>query len=102
MKYLIYSVPFLTACGFYALVGILGGFQALQPVVWVMLALMLLAAVLMIQGKWWGCLPGIAVGILLINMGLEQTGQIIKETPIGAFVFAYYTALGYARKKNRR
>ena len=102
MKYLIYSFPLLAACGFYGLVGVIGGFGAFQPIVWIMLALLLLASVLMLRGKWWGCLPGIAVGILLINMGLEETGQIIKETPIGAFVFAYYTALGYARKKNRR
>ena len=102
MKYLIYGLPFLTGCIFYGAVGILGSFQAIQPIAWVMLVLLFLATVLMLRGKWWGCLPGIAVGILLLNMGLEETGQIINEAPIGAFVFAYYTALGYAKKKNRR
>ena len=100
MKYLIYGLPFLAGCIFYGAVGILGSFKAIQPIVWVMLALMLLAMMLMLRGKWWGCLPGIAVGILLINMGLEETGQVINEAPIGIFLFAYWTALGYARKKN--
>jgi len=101
MRYLINGLPLLIVCIFYGAVAVLGGVQAVTPLAWVMLFLALLATVLMLRGKWWGCLPGIAVGILLINMGLETTGQIINEAPIGAFLFAYWTALGYAKKKNR-
>ena len=101
MKYLINGLPLLAACIFYGAVAVLGGVQAITPLALALLLLTFLATVLMLRGKWWGCLPGIAVGILLLNMGLETTGQIINEAPIGAFLFAYWTALGYARKKNR-
>ena len=102
MKFLINGLPLVVFCVFCAAVGVLGGISAIPPIYWAMLVLTLIASVLMLQGKWWGCLPGIAAGILLLNMGLETPGQIINEAPVGAFLFAYWTALGYAKKKNRR
>ena len=48
----------------------------------------------MSDGKWYGCILGILIGILLIYMGLQETGQIFKETPFGIIVIIYYIVSG--------
>lgn len=43
------------------------------------IALLFASAILMAKNKWWGCLFGILIGICLICMGMQETGQVFKE-----------------------
>ena len=45
--------------------------------------------------KWWGSVLGILIGILLIYMGNQETGQIIKETPFGIIMCIYYIVCAF-------
>ena len=99
MNYMMYFLPAIALSGFYGYVILfLNGLSALGLLAWMYQALAYLGSFLMLRGKWWGCVPGIAVGVLLINAGLEGYSPVVSETVIGAFVFCYYTAVGYARK----
>jgi hypothetical protein len=66
----------------------------IHPFVLIAIGSMVAAGLLMSKGKWWGCFGGIAVGIFLIYMGLQETGQIIKEWPLGMLLCAYYIVCG--------
>lgn len=56
------------------------------------------------NNKWWGCILGIAIGLLLIYMGTQETGQIIKETPFGITMCIYYIVCAFLsyRKSNTK
>ena len=53
------------------------------------------------KNKWWGSIFGILIGCLLIYMGTQETGQIIKETPFGIIMIVYYMICGVISYKNR-
>jgi hypothetical protein len=76
---------------------IIGSFRSLSiihPFVLVAIGSLVAAGFLMSKDKWWGCFGGVAVGIFLIYMGLQETGQIIKEWPLGIILCAYYIVCG--------
>ena len=102
MKNLMYWVPVLALMLFYGyIILFLDGLTALGGIVWLWIALALAASWLLTRNLWWGSLPGIAVGVLLLNAGLEGYSTVLSETFIGAFVFCYYTAVGYAKKRRK-
>lgn len=90
MKKILYFLPFVLGFILYIFLGIVSSFGTINPFVWVALLLLLVAGLLMSQNKWWGCIFGIVIGILLIYMGTQETGQIIKETPFGIIMCIYY------------
>ena len=45
---------------------------------------------------------GIVTGVILIYMGMQETGQIIKEWPIGIIFCLYYIICGFIAAKNRK
>ena len=93
-KKVLYCIPAAAAVLFYGLLGIFGGFGAIDWSAWLMTAMLLLAAVLMISGRRWGCIFGIAVGAWLIYMGMQETGQIVKEWGIGIVFCLYFVLMG--------
>ncbi len=94
MKKIIYYIPAIIAFLFYGILIYGGGFSLIHPFVWIAICSLVIAGLLMSKGKWWGCFCGILVGILLIYMGLQETGQIIKEWPIGVVLCFYYVFCG--------
>ena len=74
----------------------------INPVVWLFVALLFVSGFLMIKDKWWGCMFGIVTGVILIYMGMQETGQIIKEWPIGIIFCLYYIICGFIAAKNRK
>ena len=90
MKKILYFLPFFLGVIIYLFLGIVSSFGSINPFVWLALAMLFIAGLLMKDNKWWGCVLGIAIGILLIYMGNQETGQIIKETPFGIIMCIYY------------
>ena len=76
------------------------GFSAVHPVAWVITVLLGASALLMYQNRWWGCLLGVAVGLVFVYMGTRETGQIINESPIGVLVCGYYLICGFISYKS--
>lgn len=98
MKKNLYYLPVIIGFIFYITVSFLG---SVNPFVWIALLLLLVGAVLLSKNKWWGCIFGILIGCLLIYMGTQETGQIIKETPFGIIMIIYYIVCGVASYKNK-
>ena len=90
MKKVLYFLPVALGTALYVFLGIASSFRSINPLVWIALVMLVISGILMNKNKWWGCVPGILIGILLIYMGTKETGQIIKETPFGIIMCVYY------------
>lgn len=90
MSKILYFLPFVLGTIFYIFLGVASSFGSINSFVWVALVILLIAGFLIKNNKWWGSFLGILVGILLIYMGNQETGQIIKETPFGVIMCIYY------------
>ena len=84
------------------MLAVFSGFGAIHPDVWLCIAMLFLSAVLMARKKWFGCIPGIMVGILLIWMSFRSTGQVIDiEMPLGIALILFYIISGFISRKNK-
>ena len=90
MKKILYFLPVALGFILYIFLGIVSSFDSINPFVWISLVLLLISGLLMSRNKWWGCIFGISIGILLICMGSRETGKIIKETLFGIVICIYY------------
>ena len=90
MKKKLYFLPFVLGCMLYTFLGIASSFGSINQFVWIALGMILISGILMDKKKWWGSVLGILIGILLIYMGNQETGQIIKETLFGIIMCIYY------------
>ena len=90
MKSILYFLPFVLSCILYVFLGIVTSFGSINPMVWIALIMLFLSGFLMKTKKWWGSFLGILIGILLIYMGNQETGQIFKETTLGIIICIYY------------
>ena len=90
MKKILYFLPVVLGCILYIFLGIASSFGSINPFVWVALGMLFISGFLMDKKKWWGSVLGILIGILLIYMGNQETGQIIKETLFGIIMCIYY------------
>jgi len=71
-------------------------------VAWIIDVLFILSGILMCINKWWGCLFGVISGIILVCMGLQETGQIFKEYLLGFPLIVYYIICGYYVAKHNK
>lgn len=95
MKNMIYLIPAALSLFLYLTLGVTGSFGAINPLVWVWIAVMFLSAVVMFKGKWYGCAGGIIVGCVLVVMSTKYTGQTIDiERPLGIILCIYYLICG--------
>lgn len=100
MKKVIYFTPAIFGLVFYCLLAVFSGFGAIHPVVWLCIAMLFVSAVLMAKMKWFGCIPGIVVGAILIWMSFQSTGQVIDiEMPLGIMLILFYILSGNAARK---
>ena len=95
MKKFLYIMPAVLICILYALLAALaGGISGIQPIALVYIACLILAGMLLRKDKWWGCLPGIAMGALLIYNGMTAEPQLFAGFVAGLILVAYYAAMG--------
>lgn len=94
MKKIMYFIPAIISILFYGFIIIVDGVNSINFFAYVAILMMLLSAFLMKWNKWWGSLLGIIVGLYMIYMGSQETGQIIKETPFGIILCCYYVVCG--------
>ena len=100
MKKVIYFTPAIFGLMFYSLLAVFSGFGAIHPVVWLCIAMLFVSAVLLAQKKWFGCIPGILVGAILILMSYQSTGQVIDiEMPLGIALILFYILSGVVSRK---
>lgn len=90
MKKILYFLPFVLGCILYIFLGVASSLDSINHFVWIALGMLLISGFLMNRKKWWGSILGILIGILLIYMGNQETGQIIKETLFGIIMCIYY------------
>lgn len=102
MKKLIFFVPAILFTFFYGFIILVSGTVSLNPIVIVWLASMWIAGILLNRESWWGGLIGTIPGLCFIYMGTQDTGQIIKETPIGIVVLLFYVGCSLIIYKNNR
>ena len=95
MKRMLYYLPVIIAVLFYgSMLLIFQSFHGFHPAILSCVLLLFIGAILLHKEKWWGCLFGIGVGMVLINMGTKETGQIINELPIGVCFVLYFVLCG--------
>jgi len=93
MKRTLYTMPAVMVVIFYGMLALLaGGFASFQPRAWLMIVMPVASAVLLLAGHWWGSLFGMALGGLMISVGM--TGGNTMVMVFGGVVFLYYMAMG--------
>ena len=91
MKKFLYIMPAVLICMLYGLLAALaGGVSGFQPIAFVYILLPILAGVLLRKDKWWGCIPGIAMGGVLVYSGRDMMIAFIA----GLVLAAYYATMG--------
>ncbi len=91
----LYLAPAVLYCGFLGWIGLRLGFEGFTILPFAYALLLVAAAVLLCIHKWWGCIPGMAVGGIIIY--LFETSHVhhhLNETQIGLVVTAYFTVMG--------
>lgn len=101
MKRVLYTMPAVMVVLFYGMLALLaGGFASFQLRAWLMILLPVVSAVLLLAGHWWGCIPGMCLGGLLISVG--RIGNSSVAILCGVAVFAYYMVMGILCLKDAR
>lgn len=104
MKRVLYTMPAVMVVSFYTMLALLaGGFASFQTRAWLMIVMPVASAVLLLAGRWWGCIPGMLLGGLMISVGMTGNNTLIMV--FGAVVFVYYMIMGIlclkdAKKEN--
>lgn len=102
MKKLVFFIPAIIFTIFYGLVAF-GGMGAIHPIVLLWLALLWIAGIFLSKTLFWGDLLGMIPAACFIYMGMQETGQIVSEIPIGIVVLLYYVAcIYYVYKKSSK
>lgn len=95
MKTLFYYIPPTVALLFYTFLTLTSGLGSINPMVWFFVVLLFIAAFLLTKNKWWGAFLGLVVGIVLLWMGSQYSGQPIDiERPIGIVLCLFYIICG--------
>ena len=104
MKRVLYTMPAVMVIVFYGMLALLaGGFASFQLRAWLMIVMPVVSAVLLLAGHWWGSIPGMLLGGLMIGISRIEPNEIVML--FGVIVFVYYMVMGIlclkdARKKN--
>ena len=99
----LYFLPVIVALVLYATLVVVARIGFISFGVGICFAMLVVAAILMTKNKWWGCLFGAALGVLLIGMSTQYTGQVIDiERPLGIVLCIYYTVCGLLSHKQSK
>ena len=100
MRKVMCFTPAIFGLVFYSFLAVFNGIGAIHPAVWLCIALLFASAILMAQKKWLGCMPGLLVGVILVWMSFQSTGQVIDiERPLGIALIVFYIFCGYGSDK---
>lgn len=92
---ILYSFPAFLYCGFMAFIGLGVGFGGFLPEAWLYAVLLIIAAVLLSMKKWWGAIPGMVVGgIVLFLFETSHIHQHVNVTPLGIGIILYFAGMG--------
>ena len=92
----VYSLPALLYGGLIATIGFSVGFGGFLWEAWLYLILLTAAAILLSMKKWWGCIPGMAVGGIVIYLfQTTNAHQHINVTPLGLGIILYFATMGF-------
>lgn len=92
---ILYSFPAFLYGSFVAYLGFSLGFGAFEPEAWVYLIFLTTAAVLLSMKKWWGAVPGMMVGGIVISLfETSNAHQHVNVTPLGIGIILYFAAMG--------
>lgn len=92
---LLYMFPALLYGGLLLAIGLSVGFEGLMMEAWMYLLGLTAAAYLLCNKKWWGCLPGMTVGSVVIWLfNNSHVQQPIDIRPLGVGVLIYFAAMG--------
>ena len=89
MKKILYYLPAIVFGLVYCLLLIEGQ----GPVLWhgwLFLVMMIISGILFSKGKWWGTIPGVALGIYFIYSGMTNEYAILPEWQVGIILILYY------------
>lgn len=101
MKRVLYTLPAVMVLIFYTMLALLaGGFASFQLRAWLIIVMPAASAVLLLAGHWWGAVPGMLLGGLLISIG--RVGNSTVAMILGAVVFVYYMIMGILCMKDAR
>ncbi len=100
MKKILYFIPAILVIALLIFVAFVDGLS-FNTDVWLSLALLLIAGIILSIKQWWGCLFGIVVGALIIYSGTKEHGQVINEISVGIILCAYYAIMGYISYKSK-
>ncbi len=101
MKKVLYFIPAIIVVATLMFVAVTDGLS-FNADVWLSLASLIIAGVVLTLNKWWGCLFGAVIGIIIIYSGTQEHGQIINEIPIGVIVCLFYALMGYVCYKSTK
>ena len=101
---LLYCFPALLYGGLVATIGLSTGFGGFQPEAWIYLLLLMAAGILLSMRKWFGAIPGMAVGAIVIYLfETSHVHQHINVRPLGVGIILYFAAMGcICYKLNKR
>ena len=92
---LLYGLPAFLYGGLIATIGFTAGFGSFLWEAWLYLILLIAAAVLLSLKKWWGSIPGIVVGGIVIYLfETSHVHQHINVTPLGIAIILYFAGMG--------
>ena len=101
MKRVLYTLPAVMVIIFYTMLALLaGGFASFQVRAWLMILMPAASAILLLAGHWWGCIPGMCLGGLMISIGMTGSNDIVML--FGVVVFVYYMVMGILCLKDIR
>lgn len=94
IKSVFYYIPTLLYTAFQILTSVIKGLFMLDPIAFIAIALLLLAAILLHRKKYWGILFGIIAGALLFYKGYQTVEEIMDGRYIGAVIILYHIVIG--------
>lgn len=97
---LVYFLPAVFYGLLILIIGINMGFHGFLPGAWLSLVLLASAGFLLCKEKWWGCLPGIAVGIITVTGA--SANSLLDDRTIGIFVCIVFAVFGLICYKSKQ
>ena len=95
IKKVLYFIPTALFSTFKAIIGLITGILALNPITILVFVLLLLAAFLLLNKKYWGAIFGIIAGCLIIQQAITQIEIVLGEVIVGCIIVVLHLILGF-------
>lgn len=95
IKKVLYFIPTALFSSFKAIVSLITGILALNPITILIFVLLLLAAFLLMNKKYWGAIFGIIAGCLIIQQAIVQVEIVLGEVMVGIIIVVLHLILGF-------